>query len=166
MAPQNRTLREGVVVGLTAYAAVAVFYAVFDLLAARGSLYTVNLLGMAVFKGLRDPAVLQLPVPLDMSAIFSYNALHLVVSLAIGLIVVSLVAQAERQPSHAQLALLVMVAGFVVTILGVGFLSSSIRPVLPWWSIVVANSLAVFLAGLYLLRKHPGIWHRLVTFAG
>ncbi len=164
--PANRTLREGLVVGLTAYAAVAAFYAGFDLLAARGSLYTVNLLGMAVFKGLRDPAVLQLPVALDPTAIFWYNALHLVLSLAIGLTVVRLVAQAERRPSQAQLVLATIVAGFVVTILAVGFLTSPMRQVLPWWSIVVANSLAVALAGLYLLRKHPGIWHRLVTATG
>ena len=166
MAPADRTMREGLVVGLTAYASVAAFYAVFDLLAARGSLYTVNLLGMAVFRGVHDPAILQLPVPLDLAAIFWYNALHLVLSLAIGLIVVRLVAQAERHPSQAQVVLFVIVAGFVVTILAVGLLTTSMRPVLPWWSIVVANSLAVFVAGLYVLRKHPGIWHRLVPFAG
>lgn len=153
-------------VGLAAYAAVAVFYAVFDLLAARGTLYTVNLLGMAVFRGMRDPAILQLPVPPDPMAIFWYNALHLVSSLAIGLIVVRLVAQAERYPSQALLVLFMIVAGFVVTILGVGLLTTAMRPVLPWWSIVVANSLAVVVAGWYLLRKHPGIWQRLVPFAG
>jgi len=159
-------MREGLVVGLAAYAAVAVFYAGFDLLAARGMLYTVNLLGKAVFRGVRDPAILQLPVPLDSSAIIWYNALHLVISLAIGLFVARLVAQVERHPSHAYLVLFTIVAGFVVTILGVGLLTSSMRPVLPWWSIVVANLLAVFLAGRFLLRKHPGIWHRLLSFTG
>jgi hypothetical protein len=166
MTPAQRTLREGLVVGLTAYAAVAVFYGAFDLLAARGILYTVNLLGMAVFGGVRDPAILQLPIPLDPTAIFRYNALHLILSLAIGLTVVRLVVQAERQPAHSHLVLFTIVAGFVVTIVAVGLLTTSIRPVLPWWSIVVANSLAVILAGLYLLQKHPGIWQRLVTFAG
>ena len=39
------------------------FYAAFDVLAARGTLYTVNLLGMAVFKGLRDPSVLRCRSP-------------------------------------------------------------------------------------------------------
>lgn len=166
MTPSVRTMREGLVVGLTAYASVAVFYALFDLLAARGALYTVNLLGMAVFRGVRDPAILQLPVPLDPTAIFWYNALHLIISLAIGLVVVGLVAQAERQQAKARLVLFTIVAGFVVTILAVGLLTNSMRPVLPWWSIVVANSLAVVLAGLYLLREHPGIWQRLVTTAG
>jgi hypothetical protein len=163
MTPASRILREGLVVGFAAYASVAVFYAAFDLLAARGALYTVNLLGMAVFRGVRDPGILELPVPLDPAAIFWYNAVHLVISLAIGLTVVGLVAQAERHPPQARLVLFLIVAGFVVTILGVGLLTVSMRPVLPWWSIVVANSLAVVVGGSYLLRQHPGIWRRLVT---
>ena len=69
MTTGKRTVREGLVVGIIGYAAVAVFYAVFDFLAARGGLYTVNLLGRAVFRGLRDPAVLQLPLPADPGAI-------------------------------------------------------------------------------------------------
>lgn len=74
----------------------------------------------------------------------------------------ALVAWAERYPEHARGVLFVIVGGFVVTILVVGLLSAPLRPVLPWWSIVLANSLAVVLAGLHLIRRHPGIW-RLLT---
>ena len=63
MATVGRTIRQGVIVGLIAFASVAMFYAAFDVLAARGTLYTVNLLGMAVFKGLRDPSVLRCRSP-------------------------------------------------------------------------------------------------------
>ena len=48
MATMRRTIRDGLIVGLIAYASVAAFYAVFDLLAARGALYTVDLLGKSV----------------------------------------------------------------------------------------------------------------------
>jgi amino acid transporter len=95
-----------------------------------------------------------------------YNGLHLVVSLAIGLIITWLVAQAERRPARAHLAGLTIVTGFFVTILGVGLLTVPMRPVLPWWSIVVANVLAVLLAGSYLLQKHPGVWRHLIPFIG
>ena len=166
MMPTNRATRDALVVGLIAYASVAVFYSAFDLLAARGMLYTVDLLGKAVFRGQRDPAILQFPVQPDLVAVFWYNRLHLLTSLAIGLIVVGLVEQAERHPSRARLVLFTIVAGFVVTILGVGLLTSPMRPLLPWWSIVVANAFAVLLAGSYLLRRRPGLWRRLVPEAG
>ncbi len=165
MASTSHTTRAGLVVGLIAFASVALFYVVFDFLAARGMFYTINLLGRTVFRGLRDPAVLLHPVQLDLTAIFWYNALHLAISLAIGLIVVRLVDHAERHPSQATVVLAVIVTGFVVTILTVGILSNPIRPVLPWWSIVVANALAVLMAAAYLVRQRPGVWGRLVPFA-
>lgn len=155
--------RDGVTVGLIAYAAVAIFYGAFDILAARGPLFTVNLLGQAVFRGLRDPAVLQLPMGRDWPAIFWYNGVHLGLALLIGLIVVRLIAQAERHPAQARGVLALIVAGFVVTVLGVGLLTAPLRPVLPWWSIVVANGLATLVAGFYLLRRRPGLWGRLTV---
>jgi hypothetical protein len=165
MASLSRDTRDGLVVGLIAYASVAAFYSTFDFLAARGTLYTVNLLGRAVFRSLRDPGILYTPQPLDLAAVFFYNGLHLAVSLAIGLVVMRFVGRAERQPALAWPMLLLIVTGFVLTILGVGALSASIRPVLPWWSIVVANTLAVALAAVYMMRRRPGVLGRLVPWA-
>jgi hypothetical protein len=156
-----RTTRTGLIVGLIAYAAVALFYSAFDLLAARGSLYTVDLLGKAVFRGLRDPAVLQFPIARDPQAIFLYNGLHLVLSLIIGLIVVRLIVHAERSPSHGLMVLLALVAGGIATVLLVGYLTEGMRALLPWWSIVIANVLAALLSGAYLLYTRPGLWGRL-----
>jgi hypothetical protein len=164
MLMDKRTMQDGIVVGLIGYASVAVFYGAFDLLAARGPLYTVDLLGKALFRGLRDPGVVMFPIRPDLTAMSLYNALHLVSALAIGLTVTSLAAYAERQASKSYGVLFVIVAGFVVTILGVGALTQPMRPVLPWWSIVLANSLATAMAGAYLLRQRPGIWRRLLPF--
>ena len=166
MLVDNRTMRDGVVVGLIGYLSVALFYGAFDVLAARGLLYTVDLLGKAVFRGLRDPGVVMFPIRLDLMAMFLYNALHLVSALAIGLIVTSAAVYAERQASKAYGVLAFIVAGFVVTVFGVGALTAPMRPVLPWWSIVVANGLATVLAGAYLLRRRPGLWQRLLPFTG
>ena len=166
MGAARRTIKDGIVVGLIGYAAVALFYSVFDQLAARAPLYTVDLLGRAVFRGLRDPGVLFFPLDRDWGAIFLYNALHLVIALAIGLIVTSLVASAEQHPSGRSLVWLVIVAGFVVTITVIGLLTTPMRPVLPWWSIVVANTLAVLLAGAYLVKRRPGLWRRLSLVSG
>lgn len=163
MSDQVKVTREGLQVGLVAYSSVAVFYAAFDFLAARGPLFTVNLLGKAVFEGVRDPGILQGPISLDLTAIFWYNALHLAFSLVIGFVVVRLVAQAEGHPSQAKAMLFTIVAGFVVTILAVAQMTQPIRQLLPFWSIVVANTLAVVVAGRFLMRKHPGIWRTLTA---
>jgi len=149
-------------VGIIGYASVAALYAALDLVAARGALYTVDLLGKSLFKGLRDTGVLGLPIEADAAAIVWYNGIHLLVSLVIGIIVTGLVANSERRPEQARMVLFVIVAGFFVTIVVVGLLTSSIRPLLPWWSIVVANTLAVLLAGAYLIWKRPGVVQRLL----
>ena len=161
MNSSNRTIRDGLVVGLIAYAVVALFYSVFDFLASRGTFYTVDLLGKAMFRGLRDPAVLMFPVARDATAILLYNGFHLVTSLAIGILVTALVGHAERHPSQALLVVVMIVAGGVLTMFGVGYLTDPIRPLLPWWSIVTANILAAVLAGAYLLRRRPGLWQRI-----
>jgi F0F1-type ATP synthase membrane subunit c/vacuolar-type H+-ATPase subunit K len=166
MVTAHGTVRDGLVVGLIGYAAVALFYSGFDVLAARDPLYTVDLLGKAVFRGLRDPGVLFFPLPLDGMAIFLYNALHLAIALVIGVIVTALAGEAERHPERSLLVLFTLIAGFVVTVTIVGLLTAPMRPVLPWWSIVVANALAVIVAGSYLVRQRPRLWHRLTLVAG
>jgi hypothetical protein len=159
MPARRGVAKDGIIVGIIGYAAVAVFYSVFDLLASRGPLYTVDLLGKALFRGLRDPSVLQFPVEPDTGAVFMYNALHLAVALLIGLVVVSLVKHAEENPARRAAVLFVLVAGFFVTILAVGFLTTPVRPLLPYWSIVVANVIAVILGAAYLLNRRRGLWH-------
>jgi hypothetical protein len=162
MSMTNRIVREGLVVGLIGFAAVALFYAAFDFLAARGFLFTVNLLGQAVFFGLRDPSVLATPFPIDLTAVVLYTVLHLLVASAIGLVVAWLVAHLEGPPAQVRLAVLVIIAGFFVTIFGIGMVSSPIKDLLPWWSVVLANVLAVAVAGAYLLGRHPGLARRVI----
>lgn len=160
MSTTGRTIRDGVAVGLIGYATVAIFYSFFDVLASRGPLYTVNMLGRAVFRGLRDPAILHFPLALDARAVFLYNALHLGLALAIGFIVAALVAVGDRTPDRRRKVRVIIVAGFVATIAVVGVLTAPMRPVLPWWSIVVANALSTLFGAVYLLGRLPGLWAR------
>ena len=87
--------------------------------------------------------------------------MHLVASLAIGVLVCRLVFEAELQPAQAQTALLFIVAGFAGTIAMVGIVSAPIREVLPWWSIMSANALAVLVAGSVMIRRHPEFLSRM-----
>lgn len=164
--PKRHVVQDGLIVGLIGYASVAFFYSAFDVLASRGLFYTVNLLGKALFRGLRDPGVLFYPMANDFTAIFWYNALHLAVALLIGLVVASLIASAEQHPSRRGAVRLIIVLGFVATVMIVATLTTPIRPLLPLWSIVIANAFAAVLAGGYLLRRDPGLWSRLALSTG
>jgi len=154
-------VNDGIVVGVIGYAAVALFYSAFDLFASRGPLFTVNMLGKALFRGLRDPSVLMFPMQWDLSAILAYNALHLAVALVIGLVVTGLITVGENDPARRNLVRIVIIAGFLVTVSIVGALTTPIRPLLPMWSVVAANAFAMALGAVYLLRRRPGLWSQL-----
>ena len=163
MSPMVQARRDGIVVGLLAYASVALFYTAFDVLAARGAFYTVNLLGKAAFRGLRDPIVLQYPARLDWTAIFWYNLVHLTLSLGIGLVVTRLIELAEQRPAQARPILGAVALGFVATVMIVSALTAPMRVLLPWWSIVVANTAAVVVTAAWLVRRHPGLAGRMTA---
>lgn len=163
MAKANRIVREGIILGLIGFAAVALFYAMFDFLAARGFLFTVNLLGETMFFGLRDPAVLQLPITVNYVAVMLYTAMHFVLAVGIGMVVSWLISQLEGPPAQVRLAALLIVAGFLVTVFAIGMASNPIKTLLPWWSVVLANALAVIVAGVYVLRGHPAVVRHLIA---
>lgn len=157
MTTTNRWVREGLIIGLIAYLAVAVFYTAFDLLASRGMLFTVNLLGEGLFGGARDRSILEFPISINYQSVFWYNAVHLLASLLIGLFVMRLVEEGSRKPERAGLMAGLIIAGFAITIALIGRITEPIRPVLPWWSIVVANTAASLLAAAWLIRRRPGL---------
>lgn len=118
---------------------VAVFFTVFDLLAARGPAFTLNLLGKMVFSGVRDPAILLLPIAPDMVAMVAYNFLHLFPSLTVGLFVAWLMARGEDRPRLGFPVFIVLVAGYLVTIVGITMFAGDVAQLLPWWTIVTGN---------------------------
>ena len=160
MALPGSTMREGLIVGLIGYASVAVFYTLFDLLAGRGWVFTLDLLGKVLFRGVRDPSVLQLPMQPDLGAMFVYNMLHLAISLGVGLLVSGLVARAERRPRIGYSVLLVLAAGYLITVAAITVFARDIAPLLPLWSIVIVNTIAATGGGLFLWHNHPDLWGR------
>jgi hypothetical protein len=160
MAPRTGTFQHGLAVGFIAWAVVVVFYAGYDLLASRGPLYTVNALGLALTGG-AEAAIDGIAVPLDPTAVALYSIVHLAAAFLIGFIVVALVANAEADRRRSATVLFVLVGGFVATVALVGFLSIPIRTVLPWWSILAANAMAVALATWYILGAYPEVFRHL-----
>lgn len=164
MASDNRTLRDGLAMGLIAYVGVAVFYTGFDILAVREPLYTVDLLGKVAFRGVRDAAVAGTPFQPDHAAIFLYNGLHLMLSLTLGLAVAWLIEHAERHAENAYLCLFALVGGFLAIVVVAGVVTAPVRALLPQWSILSANLYAATLSGLYLLWRRPSVWRSLLPF--
>jgi hypothetical protein len=155
MSTSTRWAREGCLIGGLAFVAVAAFYGIFDLVGGRGLLYTVNQLGLVLLRGPGEITAAGSAWPIYPTAIAAYSVIHLLASLAVGVVVCRLVHEAELRPMQAQVALLFIVAGFAGTIALVGLVSVPIREVLPWWSIVAANAIAVLVAGTVMLRRHP-----------
>jgi hypothetical protein len=110
---------------------------------------------------MRQPRTWRHGLVVGLVAYGAVAAFYLALSLAIGCTVVALIDCAERHPTRARAVTAVIVAGFVVTVIAVGVLSAPIRPLLPWWSIVVANGFATACAGWYMIRRRPGLVRRL-----
>ena len=162
MARTGRTASEGLALGLIGFGAVAVFYTVFDVLAGQGWFFTLNLMGQVLFRGVRDPAVLQLPMPLDVGAMVGYNFLHLFVSMAVGFFVAWLADLVEENPRRGYAVLAIMLAGYVATVVAVALFARDVAPLLPLWSVITVNTLAACGGGIYLWLAHPGLLARVL----
>jgi hypothetical protein len=160
MFSRSSHLRDGLVVGLIAYASVILVYTVLDLLSGRGPFFTVNLLGYAVVAG--PGAGVDLSAPFNVTAVALFNGIHFVVSLAIGVTVLQLVAFAEREQSQALVVMLALVSGFAVTVAAIGWWSAPFREHFSWASIILANVVAVSFSTVYLLRTRPDVMDQVV----
>lgn len=144
-------LTGGLYAGLIGYATVVVFIALLNLLAGRSPFYTAALFGSALFYGLKDPATLIVaPGP-----VLSYNMVHMVGFLGLGMLASWLVALAERYPvvQYFILVLLIFVAFHVY-----GALVLFAHPLLgaeAWWHVGAGTLAAALLMGWYLWRGHP-----------
>jgi hypothetical protein len=163
MPSRQHPLRDGLLVGLIAYGSVILVYTALDLLGGRGPFYTVNLLGHAVLVGAAGAA--DAGVGVDLGAVALFNGIHLVVSLLIGLVVLQLVAFAEREQRQALVVILAIVSGFALTVAVVGWWSAPFREQFSWASIILANVVAVLLSLLFIVRRRPDVMERVVPHA-
>ena len=145
---QQRVFFEGLVTGLIGYVTVALVLGVADLAMGRPLFYTVASLGHAVFdSGAKGFAVTP-------AAVFTYNGIHVLAFVAIGMLVAWLVVEAELHPVVWYLAFMVLLGVlFLATVLLAGAAERLVR--LDWWTIVLANALAALAMGTYVLKAHP-----------
>lgn len=148
--PRKRMLFEGLVAGVVGYLAVAVFFALWNVLWGRSPFHTAALLGEGLFAGLRDPAALAL----DPGMIFAFNGVHLLAFLAFGYFAAWLIYETELHPEFWYLAFFLFLAATVVSYAVVLALTVLVGSILSPWlvvgsSLIGAVAMAAFLAGAH-----------------
>jgi hypothetical protein len=128
-------LTQGLVAGLAAYAAVALFFAVVNLIGGRSPFHTAAALGSALFYGVRDPAgVILAPGP-----VLAYNGVHLIASLLVGMAVAWLFYEIERYHFLWYFAFFVLLIVFMYSLVFMGMIAAEMARALPW-GLVVAGT--------------------------
>jgi hypothetical protein len=149
---RHSIIGEGTDVGLIGGLAVAVWFAILDLLAGH-PFQTPSLLGQVVLFGDRTPETHHL----IFGAILLYTAFHFIVFALIGMGLVALVHWGTENS--------VVRYAFVPVFLVLEFLFWGLLEVLsersselfPFWAVVTANTLASLCMGVYLWRRHPDL---------
>ena len=150
MAIENRTLREGVVGGLLAAGAVALYFLVLDTVTGRPFTTPVRL-GESVASffggtGGASPTLYAL----------GYTVFHVLAFIASGIVMSAVVNKAEEEPSLL-FGLLILFVAFEIAWYGMTAILSREEAFGPpaWYQIMLANLVAATVMGVYLFRKHP-----------
>ncbi len=146
----NRTIREGVVGGLLAAGAVALYFLLLDTFTGRPFATPVRL-GEAVGSffggtGGASPTLYAL----------GYTLFHVVAFVVSGIVMAAVVNKAEEEPSLL-FGLLILFVAFEIAWYGMTAILSREEAFGPpaWYQIMLANLVAAAVMGFYLFRKHP-----------
>lgn len=152
------TLRSGVATGLAGAAAVMLWFLGIDLLNGN-PLWTPGALGSALFYGARGSE----QVRIDVQTVAGYTGLHLALFLAAGIAAAAIARLVRRNPP----VLLGIALGFItLQALFTGLiaaLASWTLDAVSWWSIAVANLLAVLVMGGVLAARNPELRRAMAT---
>jgi hypothetical protein len=150
-------IREGLVAGLVLYATVAVFFALTSLVGGHSPFHTVRLLGGLLVTS--TPGALA-PHE-EWAGALAFNGVHLVASLALGIIASAVTRIMEVARDAWYFFFFLFVAGAVAMIAGLGVLTAEFSHIVPWYSVAVAHLAGALAATLYLVWAHHGLGTRL-----
>ncbi len=141
---------EGTYAGAIGGTVVAVWFLFLDLLRSR-PLHTPSVLGQVLLFGDSTPTL----DTIHFGAVVAYTAVHFGAFLLLGIGVVRLVRWSARE-SLVRYALLQVFLVFEVFFYGLLMLvSETTRALFPFWTVLIANTLAALAMGGYLWRMHP-----------
>lgn len=147
---QHEVVREGLVGGLLAAGAVALWFLVFDLLFRR-AFFTPAALGSALFYGATSTAQVEISV----GTVLGYTVVHVIVFVAIALVASAFANGAERQPALL-LVFIMFFAAFEAMFIGLlALFAAWILDTLGWWNVALGNLIAAAVLVIYLWREHP-----------
>lgn len=151
----TRVYQEGIVAGILAALAVALWFLVVDTL--RGHpLYTPTVLGTALFgRGAALGPPETMPVALDMVAMFTW--VHGLVFAALGGVAAWLLAVAERRPNAGFGILLLFVIFASCFVAAAYMVAVPIMRALTWPGVLVGNLIAAAVMTLYFRWRHPAL---------
>jgi hypothetical protein len=151
MAEQHNSVREGIYAGIIGATAIAVWFAIIDILAAH-PLHTPDILGAGLISVLGKP-----PMMPDTMAfhVFIYTIFHYVVFAIVGIILATVVHQSARTPAVLAGALIAFVA-FELGAIGLTALLTETRlGGMAWYQVFLANLVATLLMFWFMWRRHP-----------
>ena len=146
----NRTMREGIVAGLVAAGAVAIWFLLLDLVAGQ-PLGTPRRLGESVasfFGGTGGGAPLLY--------VLGFTVFHVLAFALAGRVVSAVVNQGEEEPSILW-GLFILFVAFELAWYGLSAILSQGEAYGPlaWYQVMIANLIAAASMGFYLYRRHP-----------
>ncbi len=151
-ASRERNLFEGLVAGVLAYLAVALVFAGADLLLGRAVFATPAAIGGILFYGAHGPLA-----TVSAGPVAAANGVHILLSVAIGLVAALVVEETERHPQFFYATFFVVVAFLFASTAVLLGIPSAITRAAPWAVILVANVVGLAVAGAYLWHAHPAL---------
>jgi hypothetical protein len=145
-------LTQGLVAGLIGYFVFVIYFAGANTLAGDPPFHTANVLGAALFS-LDSTTALA-------ASVIAYNGLHLLASLAMGLIASFLVLEVDLHPNLWYFVMFLFIAGLLYAVGLGGIVANEIAGAVTWRQVVIVNVLAAGLSGWYLWRSHPSLKDR------
>ena len=130
--PRSTIVREGLIAGILGYAAVAIVFVILNVSQGLSPVHTADVLGRALLGGAMDPVG-------PWGAVLAFNALHLLVSLGLGVVAAALAYRAELDHGLAMgLVFFVLAMGGFVPIF-FGAVTVELLHALRWPEVVVGS---------------------------
>jgi len=155
LAESHNSVREGIIAGFLGATAIAVWFAIVDMVAAH-PFHTPDLLGRGLISILGKPP--SMPDTM-MTHVLSYTLFHYAAFALVGVILAWVIHKSAQTPA--------ILAGFLVLFVVIqigayglaGLFTESEFGSLAWYQIFIANLIATAVMGWFMWTRHPGLKH-------